>query len=273
MKDNILNLSIAGFTIEIIFHLSQSASGFERQFIDTIRDYYREFIINKKKDLKIDYSIEVKYEYNFKVIIDNHKKITHIRFFEQINNKRLKTYYHLSGTHFQLIIRKITQELLVKHRGFFLHASASKVKNRAVLFVGASGMGKSTTMTRLSPFFQPLADDSIIIKKEEGEYYCYSSSAKEKNAWFLKEFKRHNLAAIYFINKSTKTQATKITDKQLVIQLITRQFFTEEKDLSIQMKNLLYFVQHFSNFYHLDISLNQIDELKFLVEKNNEVQN
>ncbi len=258
-KEEILYLEIAGFIIKIVFVLSPDTVEFERNYIKVIKDYYHDFLINENI-VKSDYTIEVVYEHSFRVVI-NKKTNFYIHLYQQISSNKLRTFYHLSGGQFQIILRKITHELLVKNKGFILHASASKVGGKAAVFLGESGAGKSTTMRLLSAECPPLGDDSVILKKESGKYYFYSSSAKEKNAWFVKNFGRIELGGIYFIVKSKVTKMTKINDKQLIVNLLSKQLFSEKEDVSKQMDNLICFINKFNKFYYLEISLKESNNL------------
>lgn len=266
MKKELVYLKIAGFVIQIRFFLTDENLSYEEGFIDKVKDYYQAFLLNKKQ-LKSDYIVEVVYEHSFRVIINKSKKDTFIHFYKQLNKKRIRTFYHLSGSQLQILIRKITHDLLVEAKGFILHASASRVRRSAVLFLGESGAGKSTTMKILSSKFHPLGDDSIIIKKEKTSFYCYCSSAHERNDWFFKSYEKNKLRAICFIKKSDKTSKVKIISKQEAIRMMGKQMFSEKEDVSKQMENLVYFVQGFNHFYNLEISLNQKEELMKLMEK------
>lgn len=264
-KEEVVCLKIAGFIIQIRFILSADTLDYEKGFIEKVKNYYKPFL-SENNSPKTNYTIEVTYEHSFRVIINKKNKDTYIHFYRQLTPKRIKTFYHLSGSQFQIIIRKITHELLVRAKGFILHASASKIDNKAVIFLGESGSGKSTTMKILSSKYPPLGDDSIIIKREERAYYCYSSSAHEKNAWFLKNYDKNNLGAVYFIRQSYLSRVFQITNEKRIIQLLAKQLFSEKEDVSKQMRNLINFIQKFNRFYYLEVSLNHKEELVKLVE-------
>lgn len=265
MKNEEIYLEIAGFVIKISFLFSKDSLGFERGFIAKVKDYYRGFLTEDTNG--VDYSIEVVYENNFKVIIGKGEDL-YINLYKQVSLRKIVTFYHLSGSQFQVVIRRITHKLLVRNSGFILHAAASRVNNnKAILFLGESGAGKSTTMKILSSRFPPLGDDSIIIRKEGRNYYCYSSSAQERNAWFVKNYKKTNLGAICFIKKSLESKLTKITDKQVVMSLLTRQLFSEKEDVSEQMENVIFFVEKFNKFYNLGVSIKDKAELIEVISK------
>src|SRR3990167_10915674 len=115
----IVYLKVAGFVVRIIFFLSSDGLKFEKSFVKIIRNYYRNFLV-EDNGLKVNYNIEIVHQYSFKVIFTKDNKHIHMSFYEQLNSKKIRTYYHISGTQFQIIFRKITHELLVKHKGFIL---------------------------------------------------------------------------------------------------------------------------------------------------------
>ncbi len=80
------------------------------------------------------------------------------------------TFCHISLQQFTLIILVIL-ERLPKNCGLILHASAVKIKNKAVLSTGRSGVGKSTIMKLLPTKYQPLADDSGTKKGKNKTFF------------------------------------------------------------------------------------------------------
>jgi energy-coupling factor transporter ATP-binding protein EcfA2 len=53
-----------------------------------------------------------------------------------------------------------------------LHASAVRVNDRACLFLGPSGTGKSTIVTLLSPIYHTIADDTVCIVNKSNGHWC-----------------------------------------------------------------------------------------------------
>ncbi len=265
MKYEEIYLQIAGFNIKIRFLLSAENLRYENGFIRQVRSYYKNFL-TEETGQKVHYVIEVEYAHSFKVILSKSSKDVFIHLYKQVNKKKVKTFYHLSGSQFQILVRKATHDLLVESKGFILHASASKIVRQAAVFLGESGAGKSTTMRILASHYTPLGDDSIIIKREGSAFYCYSSALHERNDWFFKSFEKNELGVICFIKKSKMTLASKITDKQEIIDLLGKQLFSEKEDVTKQMENLIYFVERYNKFYSLEISISRKDKLIALMK-------
>ena len=264
LKKELVTLKIAGFIIEIIFIKSQEQENIEEVFVLLVKEYYKNFIFNQNSQ-KPDFRLQVVNNHNFNILKKRNKKSFFINLYEEKSNKVIETFYHISTSHFQLIIRKITHDLLLKSGGFIVHASAAKVRNKAIIFLGNSGAGKSTIVTLLNNEFIPLGDDTVLIKKEEDTYYCYTSSAIEKNGWVLKSIKRHELSKAYFLIKSKSHNIKPIISKEEVIQLITAQIYSEEGTLSKHFKNVVSFVNEFKQFKYLHFSLENKQKLSKLI--------
>jgi hypothetical protein len=253
MKKEKLYLYISGFIIEISFREYGEAFSLINYFIASTKMFYKNFIINNP--VKIDYRLEVIYRKVFKTLQSKTNELFFINFYEELSSKKCRTFYHISGIQLQVIIRKITHDLLLKHDGFILHASAVRKDNKAYIFLGDSGAGKSTIMTLLSPKFTPMGDDTIIIRKQKGRYYCYSTLAIEKNSWFPKDSDRIPLDKVFFLRKSKLNTATQLIRKEKIIALLGKQVYSDIDDLGSQFPNMTNFVNSFDRFYRLDFVL------------------
>ncbi|MCC9077932.1 hypothetical protein FKZ61_017690 [Litorilinea aerophila] len=67
--------------------------------------------------------------------------------------------------------------LVLAHQGqLVLHGAACAISGRAVAFVGRTGMGKSTLVTRLGLAGHPvLTDDCLLLKEAEGQFQVHFS--------------------------------------------------------------------------------------------------
>lgn len=266
-------LSVAGFNIGIKFKKTDQPN-LKKLFRQQIQNFYKNFIVFQKSQI-IDYWIEVIQRKNFEVYVqiehgkDELKKRNYVIFYEEVEYKKIVTFYHLSMLQFQLVLREVCQKLLVENQGLIFHASASLVEGSAWIFLGPSGAGKSTAMTILSSKYKALADDTIIIRKEGiNSFYFYQTPFQEKNAWFDKSPKRYNLGKIFILKKSKYNKIEKKVNKEKLIQIIVKQFFTKQEHLNTQMKNLLKFIADFDEFYFLYFNLNNSSQVIKLVKNN-----
>ena len=259
-------IKVAGFVLRINFFYSMDNLGFEKGFISKIDEYYQNFILNERQP-QVDYIVDVRSEDDFKVLINKRKEEIYINMYKTLEKRHIRTFYHLSGIQFQLIIRNITEELLASVGGFVTHASAVSANGKAFIFLGDSGAGKSTTMKTLSSAFKPLADDTVLIRMDGNKYYAYCSTAQEKNSWFMKSYKREDIAALCLVRKAKKTKIRKISSKQKVLDLISKQFFLDQFRIQDQMKNLFAFINCFDNFYYLDVLFEDRDNLEKVISE------
>ena len=243
-------ISIAGYIIQISIYNSNSSDRLEND----IKDLYQSFIITRKST-KINFFIEI---YNkpfnkpIKIISQtvNNRVENYLYFFEEYGNK-IKTFYYISINQFVSILIIALQKLLVESQSFMLHASAVSFKNWAIIFTGTSGAGKSTIIKQLENKYRAIADDTIIIKKENNNYYCYQTPFIEKNYWFRKENKRFKIKKLYLLEKVKYYRIKKISNKKSLITKFANQLFTNNKNLKKQIKDLLDFTNTFDEFHHL----------------------
>lgn len=259
-------LQIGGFVIQMCFIRDEETLIFVDYFYALIKHYYKNFII-ERKPLQIDYVVEVTYHKKFQILQKRNQKEIFINFYKQIRKRKIRTYYHISAMQLEIIIRNIVQELLLAHEGFLIHGSGIKIKNRAYLFLGASGAGKSTLAKLLSPQGIPIADDTLILRRENKNYFCYSTATVEKNFWVHKNAQRIPLEKIFFIQKAAIDKVSSVRDKEEIIHLMSKQIFSEYGYTHKNFPHIITFVNDFHEFYYLYFSLKKPKKLMaFILE-------
>ena len=144
-----------------------------------------------------------------------------------------------------------------------MHGSAVSIDNKAYIFTGPSGAGKSTIMKMLNSKHPALADDSVIIKWEKGEYYLYQTPMIEKESWVHKQSKKYPIGGIFFLNKSRDFKAEKIISKKEIIMRLISQLFVNQEQTKTQVNNLISFIKKFDQFRIISFSKNQKKLLEF----------
>jgi serine kinase of HPr protein (carbohydrate metabolism regulator) len=192
--DKKIYLTVSGFNIEI--YLTKASNNV---FQDKIKKeiYYscKEFI-NVHKPEKIDYVI--KFLETPQIPSFTKKRIFYISLYAE-KTKTIETYYQINSTLFLVILKYILVKLL-GNKGFFLHGSASLINNKANLFLGKPGSGKSTIISLINKKYQSLADDILILRKEHGQYLVYQSPFLEK-IFLTKKSTPYYLGKIFFLKK------------------------------------------------------------------------
>lgn len=260
----LLHLSIAGFYIDIKFIREEDMYEYEEIFITKVKDYYKSFISPPLQ--KPDYIIEIVHQRTFKLMYQNNLKDIFINLYKNISPSRIQTFFHLSGSQLQIIIRRVTHNLLVKNQGFILHGSAAKRGSTTYVFLGKSGAGKSSITRLLQDQFQIAGDDSVIIRKHAKKYSFYSSSAIERNALVPKNFKKLDLKGFFFLKKSSENKIVPIKNPQTILKLLAAQLYSEKEDIKSQFRYMNDLISSFDRFNYLYFSLNDPIEVQEMIK-------
>lgn len=219
-------LLIADVCIRIVFHhadltylqdlLLGAFLAATKGFCTTIRPQKPYFTIRIREEKHAVYSITKKNEKNEFLLIGKSKQ------------KILTTYYHIGVAQLLHLITKIVMETL-SGKAFLLHASAVKIGNHAVLFLGKSGAGKSTIATLLSHRYKFLADDLILLKKVKSKYQCFQLPFIEKVSGYKRQPRGFEVRAVVFIKKAPYCRLTSVRQKDRVINKIANQIMIENR--------------------------------------------
>lgn len=112
---------------------------------------------------------------------------------------------------------------VVKQDIFFIHASSFMWTQSSYIFVGPSGMGK-TTVTESVPKANLLSDDTAIIMKKGKKYYCFASAFDKKNVSY-KRLIQHPLKNIFILNKKRINNIRSISLEQQIEILMKNTFY------------------------------------------------
>lgn len=251
-------LGIASLTIVIQFKRSAESSKEFDSFINLILEKYKGFIL--KTPEKTDHIIEIVETESYEVYFKLDTKKEYILLTHYQTNRKTITFSHISPLQLQLIIRDVCQKLLSSHSGMILHTSAVLIKDKAYLFMGKSGAGKSTIMKLLGSKFLPLTDDTGIIRKIGKNYYFFQTPFQEKNSGFRKDSQKYSLGKIFFIKKANYYRIEKIKNT-FVVEKMLKQLFTEHIHSSQQIKDVLKFIPSFREFFNLYFALGENQKL------------
>lgn len=252
MVINTLVLKIAGFYIKIRFLPKRKITD-DFHFNVLGERIYEQFkgFITVANVAKPNFIIEL-YRSHITLYKKNiaRKKINFMVFFRQEGNKII-SYQHISIMQFLLLIKTILKSLLAQNKGFILHASAIKKGSQAIIFTGNPDAGKSTATRLLNNDYPSIADDTVIIKKEEDKFYCYQTPYVEKNKWVKKGLTRFKLKRVFFLRKTSYFKTMKISDKQLILSKLISQIWTDNDNLKKQHNILREFIDNSDIFYWL----------------------
>lgn len=257
---------IAGFNIKVVLPSKNT----NVSLFNDIETVYKEFIlINHPR--RMDFTIIIRhihFPYEFVTVQKKvgNKKIVFLNYFE-MSDQKINTYSHLSINQFMYLIVRITQKLIYQHYGFILHSSASIIKNHVWIFTGNSGAGKSTIMTMLDNIYPGIADDKVIIKKENNYYTCYNGPFFENKNWLKKKKEGYKIDKVCFLHKANYFGLEKINNKNYIAKRLLNQLWVSKEDMKEQYKNILRFIKEVNNFYILSFALDKKRLIKLIKEE------
>lgn len=261
---DIINLKIAELIIQLSFKSipRESTYFFMREKIENeILEYCKGFTVDQKVK-KIDFFIDFVSKYLPEIIgHKNKKRKAYFFLYEESGVRRFVTSCRISIFQFQLILIDILYKLLFPNKGILIHASAVFANNKAFLFLGKSEAGKSTIMRFLSKNYRPLADDSLIIKKENGDFYLYQTPFVEHERWVRKNNSgKYPIGRIFFLKKSKDFKAKKIKKEDDVVNELVKHILIVEnsRDFQKYIKIILKFVSYNDEFYDLHFAKNEM---------------
>lgn len=226
-----MQINIAGFIINVTFLSSETID--VDIYKKTFAHYMDGFVVISRS--KNDFEIEFKDSHSHK----NYKKIKNLKegILIQKNGKKTKivTYYqnHIS---FHLLIQNALYLLLSRKDGLMIHSSSIIANNKALIFIGKSGAGKSTITKLLNPLYPILSDDMTVVRKINNKYIAFQHPLKERNTPQIKSPQGYELEGVYLLVKSKKIKFQKIVNKEIVVKRLTQQLFVADKAM---IKNLL----------------------------------
>lgn len=219
IKDE-LSVSIGGVSIIFIFHKTEWMI---KKIIlwNAIKKHLNGFISIKNKHQITINVVEIK---GVPLVKKSHKHYG--LYFRFISNAEYEIYYHTGIIEIIQLLQLVLIQYL-KGQGFLLHSSGIIVRNQAVLFMGDSGAGKTTTLEMTRKKYIPIADDSIIIKKENDQFSCYQTPAFDKVNWISRTSNRYELGKIFFIYKNQSFLIEKLSALDF-FPLLTRSLWIKE---------------------------------------------
>ena len=244
-------VSIAGFYFKIVFKkitTDKSPLEFARQRLMSEISYFLSSFVSASIPGRIDATIYFEDDPSIERV---KRKIDNTSFVLQYKRKDdniFVTNYHTSIAQFSLLLEDLLNEFLLKNDGFGIHASANIINKKAYLFLGKSGAGKSTISTLLGKRFRILADDNIILRQIDGNYFVFQTPFYEKNIEIWKSPHAFPLSKIFFLHKGKSTYAKGIKNISTLKKLVRKQvlgfddsskdFFKDGKPQKIDYYNL-----------------------------------
>ena len=116
---------------------------------------------------------------------------------------------------------------LISNNILFIHASAVILNGKGYIFMGDSGMGKSTIISHVKDGIY--ADDTVLIKKVGRRFFIYPSIF-DKRFVHPKLSKPFPVEHIFVLNKSDTNTVTEIPYRQKFTALISNDIYLSCRD-------------------------------------------
>jgi len=195
---------------ELVYSLYYRIANFNIQFnyfqtdiaiIDKVKKYTKNIlsgfeIMNCSNP---DITINIKGRFHLDILRKQFPRNYYISFLEKKKNNLFTIYY--DSYHLKNILKLLLSELVYKHNGLILHGSSVIYKDKAILFLGKSGSGKTTTLNLLKEKTVPFTDDISIVRLINKEYYVFPSPLDKKVKPRNKNTGKKIAANIYFLKK------------------------------------------------------------------------
>jgi len=130
------------------------------------------------------------------------------------------------------VLRILHSMILAERGGFLLHAASAICDDRAYLFSGVSGAGK-TTMTRLAPADITLLTDEISYLRPSADGYAAFGTPFAGELAKAGENRTAPVSALFFLEKGLENRVDELSSAEAV-RLLMRNilFFAEDRALA-----------------------------------------
>jgi len=253
-------VSIAGFTIRLVLHDTEYEQA-KKLFLLQLLKVYKGFIVVLEKEKKIDFTIHIIQNNQTEVL--KYKESNYIEYYKVGKDKNsISTFYSVSIEQFAQLLRYILFHLIQKS-GFFMHGAVGIQNNRALLFIGPSGVGKSTIIRMTKKTILPFADDSFIIRQVGDKYLCFQTPFLDKQTWIKKKSEGYPITKVYLLEQSKDTSIEKTNSREakdtIFVELISNNAMIKQNS-----QLLLRFLDQFNEIYKFQFSLNSREVSKAL---------
>lgn len=255
---------IGGFIFKINFR-EKNLDPRYHQIIHKVHDTLSGFILHDTTvHPHVDFTIDFIWNLTQDVIADKRQQKVFINYYRYKSPRHIETYYQISVYQFELLLSVVLENLLSKSWGFFLHGSAIEKDDKAYLFLGKSGAGKSTAVKMLKKKFRPLADDMLIVRKRGNHFIAYQNPNPEKEADFIKEKKGVPVDRVFFLRKSLHFKIEKIVNKEKINEKMIKQLVSNTVDIKRQFRYVMSFIRSHNEFYYLHFAKNEVEMIRFI---------
>ena len=118
------------------------------------------------------------------------------------------------------LITYLASQLLALNNGMLLHAAAVVRDNKAFLFLGVAGSGKSTAAA-ISKRYTVLGDDVITVRRRGKSYYALPTPWRQQPFIKFRKGRNAKIAAIFFIKKSERVRFRALAPEHALANMLS----------------------------------------------------
>lgn len=221
-----ITLNIAELSFSFLF------DSFPSDFAERFKERYNPFFssFSEGNFVKVCFSNDV---FKLKDGVDMEEKnfLTIVRkdFLFKADKKSKKLLIKPDIYSFDSFLRVYVSYLLNCGDGFLIHSSGFNYKDKAFIFIGKSGAGK-TTIANIFSKFNILSDELVALRIIEGKFFAFSTpfwgemKNEEKNL-------KSKLKKIFFIKKHNDNREVGIRKKEALLKILRCVMnFSKEKE-------------------------------------------
>ncbi|HRN70513.1 MAG TPA: hypothetical protein PLS49_04985 [Candidatus Woesebacteria bacterium] len=258
----IVTVCIAGFNILIKFLPIKDYPLLKKKFKKDLLHYLRGFIVPHKENIFLTINIHDKGSYQ--LLYNNKKSFIEIANYE--DNNVINLSYHIGISQAFIILSNLIYSLLGHHDGFILHGSVALINEKAHIFIGTNGAGKSTIIHLLKKNFLSLADDQVFIRKINNSFYFFQNPYIENATWIQKTYQPFEIGNVYELKKNQYFKI-KLLPHEEALHSLLQNLTTSKENQEIFIRNLFSFFSKNIKCYEFNFNLDQ-QKLFAYFEKN-----
>ena len=209
----------------------------DRFFLSMVEQRYEPFLSTARARFQLEFEIiEATAATDDDVRVHRHGsewQITRGDFLARWNSRTGTGFVRQNANPYSLdsVLRILHSLILAEQGGFLLHAASGICKERAYLFSGVSGAGK-TTMTRIAPpDVRLLTDEISYIRRFDDAYVAFGTPFAGELAKAGENCKAP-IACLFFLEKGPENRIEEMPSTEAVRRLMRNiLFFAEDPDL------------------------------------------
>lgn len=199
-EEKTCNLSVADISVKLIVKILPFFRYLQEEYFCSKGNKRPAFYLTIQEDNK-----------TFQLVGKNKKIYT-------FSKKRIRSWRDLD-----YLVNSYIAHKLLRENTILLHGSSVVAHRRGFVFIGPSGIGKTTVIQKVRKSMV-LSDDTAVVKKERGKYYLYSSPF-DKRFVVSGDRKRVELGTIFVLEQSQVSGNVSLSERKKIEHIMLRNIY------------------------------------------------